>query len=49
MVLMLAMHGKELLLKSDGKMAKNERVDGGRYYVDASGLGNHKSDKNLES
>ena len=25
-------------LKSDGKMAKNERVDGGRYYVDASGL-----------
>ena len=25
-------------LKSDGKMAKYERVDGGRYYVDASGL-----------
>ena len=25
-------------LKSDGKMAKNERVDGGRYYVDVSGL-----------
>ena len=25
-------------LKSDGKMAKNERVDGGRYYVDASGF-----------
>ena len=39
MVLMLAMHGKgNYYLKSDGKMAKNERVDGGRYYVDASGL-----------
>ena len=25
-------------LKEDGQMAKNERVDGGRYYVDASGL-----------
>ena len=25
-------------LKSNGKMAVNEWVDGGRYYVDASGL-----------
>ena len=25
-------------LKSDGKLATNEWVDGGRYYVDASGL-----------
>lgn len=36
---MLVMHGKETTYpKSDGKMGKNERVDGGRYYVDASGL-----------
>ena len=30
-------------LKSDGKMAVNEWVDGGRYYVDGSGLWNSNS------
>ena len=35
-------------LKSDGKMAVNEWVDGGRYYVDGSGLWNSNSDSNTK-
>ena len=35
-------------LKSDGKMAVNEWVDGGRYYVDGSGLWNSNSDLNTK-
>ena len=37
-------------LKSDGKMAVNEWVDGGRYYVDGSGLwkSNSNSDSNTK-
>ena len=33
-------------LKSDGKMAVNEWVDGGRYYVDGSGLWRSNSNSN---
>ena len=33
-------------LKSDGKMAVNEWVDGGRYYVDGSGLWKSNSNSN---
>ena len=35
-------------LKSDGKMAQSEWVDGGRYYVDGSGLWNSNSDSNTK-
>ena len=35
-------------LKSNGKMAVNEWVDGGRYYVDGSGLWNSNSDSNTK-
>ena len=35
-------------LKSDGKMAVNEWVDGGRYYVDGSGLWNSNSDSDTK-
>ena len=35
-------------LKSDGRMAVNEWVDGGRYYVDGSGLWNSNSDSNTK-
>ena len=35
-------------LKSDGKMAVNEWVDGGRYYVDGSGLWNSNSNSNTK-
>ena len=35
-------------LKSDGKMPVNEWVDGGRYYVDGSGLWNSNSDSNTK-
>ena len=35
-------------LKSDGKMAVNEWVDGGRYYVDGSGLWNSNSESNTK-
>ena len=35
-------------LKSDGKMAVNEWVDGGRYYVDGSGLWSSNSDSNTK-
>ncbi len=34
MDLMLTVHGKSTIWNQDGKMAKNERVDGGRWYVD---------------
>ena len=36
-------------LKSDGKMAVNEWVDGGRYYVDNSGLWKSNSNSNSNS
>ena len=36
-------------LKSDGKMAVNEWVDGGRYYVDGSGLWKSNSNSNSNS
>ena len=36
-------------LKSDGKMAVNEWVDGGRYYVDGSGLWKSNSNSNSDS
>ena len=36
-------------LKSDGKMAVNEWVDGGRYYVDNSGLWKSNSSSNSNS
>ena len=36
-------------LKSDGKMAVNEWVDGGRYYVDGSGLWRSNSNSNSDS